>query len=561
MFGVEHVELRLPFALKLLSTHLEGTPGIEKRFLREARIAGSLDDRRLVKVTDFGRVGARPYLVMERVNGVSMRDASADMSIREKVTLVIDLLGGLTAAHEAGLVHRDLKPDNVLVTSDEARVKILDFGIARLDGLEDDIRTAEGAVLGTPRYMAPEQAVGENIDRRADIYAVGVLLFELLCQAPPYEGDSPSELLRCHLLAPIPPLTLPEHPSSLDVYRLQGVVHKAMAKDRADRYETALRMAEALEATLDTAPSSPPSSPSISLAQGVNLTFGSVRQHYLAWATVSLGLFAILVVMSVRAPPQPAEEPSLSPSHRENRADRRPRSGAAPEGEVGPVVVSEDARLPSRASPSVTRTGNTQPPSGAPSNAEAPPKSVSKTPPPQLESPLGALERLSRGEGQALVRIMESLTPDADQRLVATVRTWVAQGDEDRVQRTLKATRAAPPRPGPAPAFLIELVHRSPTFALRRKAYEALERHGWESSLDRLSYLTGQLNRNGTNRCPIRRWYVERLIALQEPRARTTLVNERNRRGGFLGMERVNRCLTAEIDAALASLPTSSPGR
>ena len=533
VLAVEHVELQVPFALKLLSSHLQGTPGVEARFLREARIAGALDDPRLVKVTDFGRIGARPYLVMERVDGESLRVASEAMSPRQRIETVVELLEGLSAAHHAGLVHRDLKPDNVLVTRAEGRVKILDFGLARLDGMVDDVRTAEGAVFGTPRYMAPEQAVGDKADYRVDIYAVGVLLFELLAEAPPYDAADASEILRLHLVKPLPPLAVRGPATGIDVRRLQTVLHTAMAKAREDRFESAEAMLQELKACLSPGAPRPERSWPI-LARDVRQRLSPLFDPMLR----ERGIRALLQL----------ELPALQlPTIEVMRTHPRLTAVAG----LGVAAMLAAAFLPRPASE------EPPPPLRAPAPGPAAPALAPQAPTVvESDEALTALDRLAAGQSEALASLTATLTATALRRTVEEARAWIARPDRDRIKQVLTSVSQAAPRGGRAPAFLLELTLLAPSFALRREAYEGLERHGWAQELNQLAYLKDQLRRNGTHHCRIRRWYVERLIALDEPSIRPVLIAERNRRGGFLNLERVNRCLRADIDAALARLPS-----
>jgi eukaryotic-like serine/threonine-protein kinase len=178
------LELERPVAVKLLSS-----AGTAPRFEREARSAASLSHPNIVGVFDYGQVDGRPYLVLEYVPGGTLAERlSAPVPDEEVAEIARDIAAGLAHAHEHGIVHRDLKPSNVLFDGEE-RAKIADFGVAR--ALSDATLTTTGAVVGTAQYMAPEQASGGEVGPESDVYAFGVILFELLTGRPPFEAEHP----------------------------------------------------------------------------------------------------------------------------------------------------------------------------------------------------------------------------------------------------------------------------------------------------------------------------------------------------------------------------------
>ncbi|HEX2178239.1 MAG TPA: protein kinase, partial [Actinomycetota bacterium] len=225
-------------AVKVLSASLAGDPSFVARFQREARAVASLNHPNLVGVFDTGSEGDLHYIVMEHVEG-----ATLDAVIRQEAPLdparVTDIATqvceALAAAHAKGIFHRDIKPGNIMIEPG-GRAKVMDFGIAKMS---TDTLTQVGAVLGTVRYLAPEQAAGQPIDERADIYALGCVMYEMLTGKPPISGESLVEIV--HKLAtehPAPPSTLnPEVPAGLD-----RVVMRALAKDPEDRYSSTVAM-------------------------------------------------------------------------------------------------------------------------------------------------------------------------------------------------------------------------------------------------------------------------------------------------------------------------------
>lgn len=202
------IDIRLdrPVAVKLLHAGYAAAPAAVARFQREARAAARLSHPDVVSVFDQGGTeGEDPFLVMEYVSGGTLRDilrARGRLEPGEAVAIMDHVLAALTAAHREGLIHRDIKPENVLVTLD-GRVKVADFGLARIAG--DSTMTATGSVLfGTAAYLSPEQWSGSPLDARSDVYAAGILLFELLTGAVPYAGDSPHVVMRRHLEESVP---------------------------------------------------------------------------------------------------------------------------------------------------------------------------------------------------------------------------------------------------------------------------------------------------------------------------------------------------------------------
>jgi len=184
---------------------------------------------------------------MELLDGRPLSELRNGLSISEAVAIADQILRGLAHAHRMGVIHRDLKPDNIMVIDrgGERRIKILDFGLAKIGEAEGVALTQAGSVFGTPRYMAPEQASGEEIDPRADQYAVGVILYELLTGRAPFEGENVRQVLAGHLLDPPPPLRLPAIPG-VNVAAIEAVILRALAKSPAERFESADAMRLAL---------------------------------------------------------------------------------------------------------------------------------------------------------------------------------------------------------------------------------------------------------------------------------------------------------------------------
>ena len=222
-------------AVKILHAHYASDPAFLARFRREAQAAASMNHPNVVAVYDTGEDDARPFIVMEYVSGRSLRDVlRVEQLLPERAAEIAgDAALGLHYAHERGLVHRDVKPGNILI-SDDGQVKVADFGIARAVNAETVTQTA--AVFGTAAYVAPEQAQGAPVDRRTDVYALGCVLYEMLTGRQPFTGDSAVALAYKHVSeAPVTPSAYDDAISP----QLDAVVLKAMAKAPDDRYQTA----------------------------------------------------------------------------------------------------------------------------------------------------------------------------------------------------------------------------------------------------------------------------------------------------------------------------------
>ncbi|MEM1414713.1 MAG: protein kinase, partial [Myxococcota bacterium] len=195
VYGVTHVSLGKRFALKVLRRDYARDETVVERFVREARAASSIGHPSIVDIHDFGRLpDASTYFVMELLEGETLtaRIRRGALAPEETLHVVRQIASALSAAHASGIVHRDLKPDNVhLVTrgDDALTVKVLDFGIAKVGGAHGKL-TRTGTVFGTPYYMSPEQAAGQSVDGRTDVYALGVIAFEMLTGHVPFDGDT-----------------------------------------------------------------------------------------------------------------------------------------------------------------------------------------------------------------------------------------------------------------------------------------------------------------------------------------------------------------------------------
>ena len=239
------IRLGREVAIKVLRNDIARDPTFQARFRREAQAAASLNHPAIVAVYDTGEdsvaVGDVPYIVMEYVEGRTLRDVLKDegvMEVKAAMSFAADICAALDFSHRNGIVHRDVKPGNVMITPAGA-VKVMDFGIARAVTDSSVTMTSTAAVIGTAQYLSPEQARGESVDARSDVYSAGCLLFELVTGGPPFTGDSPVAVAYQHVREdPRPPSTINAAvPASLD-----AIVLKAMSKNPANRYQSAAEM-------------------------------------------------------------------------------------------------------------------------------------------------------------------------------------------------------------------------------------------------------------------------------------------------------------------------------
>ena len=259
----------------------EAATEYEARFRTEARSAARLQHPNIVSVYDSDRDGDIAFLVMEYIQGDDLKhhlDKGARYSLEQSLKMIRDLLSALDYAHKQGIVHRDIKPANLLIEPG-GRVKLTDFGVARMQDSGDATRT-QGNMVGTLKYMSPEQVQGQKIDSRADLFSVGVVLYQLLTDKRPFDGDNDFSII--HQIighTPAPPSSFNARlPSAID-----AVVARALAKDREQRFATARDFASALQSAIRRAEDAtvvPPANPSRK---------ADARRHRLEWPAPGRG--------------------------------------------------------------------------------------------------------------------------------------------------------------------------------------------------------------------------------------------------------------------------------
>jgi len=247
------VRLGRDVAVKVLRADLARDPSFQNRFRREAQAAAGLNHPSIVAVYDTGEddgpEGHTPYIVMEYVEGHTLRDVlkgQGHLPSQQAMEITAEVCSALDFSHRSGIVHRDIKPGNVMIT-DAGAIKVMDFGIARALADNAATVTATAAVIGTAQYLSPEQARGESVDARSDVYSTGCLLYELLTGHPPFTGDSPVAIAYQHVREN------PQVPSSVNHAvppALDSIVMKALAKNPLNRYQTAAEMRADLQRAL-----------------------------------------------------------------------------------------------------------------------------------------------------------------------------------------------------------------------------------------------------------------------------------------------------------------------
>jgi len=255
VFLAEHEVLQRPFAVKVLRPELAEDPRLIERFHREARAASRIQHPSIVYISDFGQMeDGGLYLVMEYIPGKSLREelfARGALPLERGLRILVQIADALDCAHRAGVVHRDLKPDNLLLTEHRGRpdfVKVLDFGVAKMVGPESaqsSALTARGELFGTPEYMAPEQIQGRPVSSASDIYSLGVVAYEVATGETPFSG-SLMELVVAHSIKPpVPPSA--RRPEAKLSPAFDAIVARCLAKKPEDRYATAQEIKEAFQ--------------------------------------------------------------------------------------------------------------------------------------------------------------------------------------------------------------------------------------------------------------------------------------------------------------------------
>src|SRR6476469_2879273 len=315
-------------ALKFLPARLTADNMQLRRFKSEARAASALNHPNILTVYEISTDGNRQFIATEFIEGVTLRAwlAEGRMNLCAALEIAVQVASALAAAHEAGVVHRDVKPENIMLRPD-GYAKVLDFGIAKLAeegrAREDHelattsgLQTRPGLVLGTARYMSPEQARGQKVDARSDIWSLGVVLYEMVVGIPPFTGETPSDCIASILTKELPPLSgvLPDVP-----LKLEEILQKALRKDRDERYQTARELLGDLHTLKGELELAGPARAGVIVRQ--------IKRHkrgvllMLAVAILAAGAFAYAFFFV--APPPPPNETSIAVVPVENLSEEK----------------------------------------------------------------------------------------------------------------------------------------------------------------------------------------------------------------------------------------------
>jgi serine/threonine protein kinase len=271
-------------ALKVLPSSFAEDPQFVSRFIREARTIAALEHRNILPVIDFGEERGITYMAMRFVEGGTLKEllSKGRLNLHDCVDLITQICSALDYAHRRGVIHRDVKPSNVILDG-EGAAYLMDFGIAKVVGKGADL-TATGAAIGTPAYMAPEQAMGGDIDGRTDIYALGIMLYEMVVGRVPFQADTPMAVLMAHLRDPLP---LPRELDPTISESVEVVIIKALAKEPADRFQKANEMADAFRKAVHATVQNIESSTLITLIQELQTSRPELPAHPVTPATPS----------------------------------------------------------------------------------------------------------------------------------------------------------------------------------------------------------------------------------------------------------------------------------
>jgi len=547
VYRAEHTMMRKDLAIKVLLPEFGGKEEFVRRFEREAESASRLTHPNIITVTDFGRTKEGSlFLAMEFLAGESLSHVIKGGPLPQERALAVvrQILRGLEHAHAAGIVHRDLKPDNIMLVERDGQpdvVKILDFGIAKVTepvsgrGVGVTALTQAGMIFGTPEYLSPEQALAEVVDPRADLYAAGVILFEMLAGRKPFESDDKVKLISMHL-AHAPPRLREANPNIDVPVALEQVVLQALEKSRENRFATATAFLQALddaealaeagaELGVDAGGLGVPAPPGALDRLGRFLSGG--RALALALAVVAVASVVVYrrgsqhrVLVSTPARPAPAP-PAL--------ADRLKKIEAALEsGNTTQARLALEHELSER-----------------PRDA-------------RVRYMLGRVAFAEGKHAEALAQYREAITLDAGFRGDPVLLEHLEQALGEPRNAEAALDLAIDKVGAPAADLLVKVANESGELARRQRAVAALDEMGKGDRVDRVGLAMLQLKRS--RGCEEKKVYVEKLRDLGDPRALPALRDLRGRSiGGLFRLGGANtRCMKKELPAAIKELESKS---
>jgi len=420
-------------AVKLMRDDLSADPTVRERFLREARAAARFAHPNAVAVYDTGQDGRQPWIVMELVDGDNLADRLATKGAlpAETARAITDqVLAALSAAHRAGMVHRDVKPANILLPRDGG-VKLTDFGIAK--GIQEATAglTATGQLIGTAKYLAPEQVDGHPATPASDVYAMGVVLYEMLSGAPPFRGENALAVALAHTRDPVPPLR------GVDP-ALASVAQRALAKDPEQRFPDAAAMRDALAGRSPEAGAAPAAAAAtVPLRQPSSTTtvLDHPRRDGAPWLLIGVVLLALVGLLAFAAN-------SLRDAPREQTGQANPTRTSQNQGGGAVPITPGSQTEPQRTEPEETDPAATEPAATEPQPTEPEPTEPQEPATPTTLAELVALLDTNGGAyGERQPDLADKITdllgrpeddrPEEAAKLQDETTKWVADGELD----------------------------------------------------------------------------------------------------------------------------------
>jgi tetratricopeptide (TPR) repeat protein len=544
VYRAEHTMMRRDLAIKVLLPELGGKDEFARRFEREAESASRLQHPNIITVTDFGRTAEGAlFLAMEFLAGESLSSViKAGPLPRDRALKVVrQILRGLEHAHAAGVVHRDLKPDNIMLVERDGQtdvVKILDFGIAKVTeptsgnrgGRGGTALTQAGVIFGTPEYLSPEQALGEVVDPRADIYAAGVILYEMLAGRKPFESEDKVKIISMHLAHA--PRRIREVSPSVEVpVALEQVVLQALEKSRENRFANAAAFLQALddaEALADSGAEAGATVPALGLpAAGPLDRLGRFLSGRRALA-MALTVVTVVSVFAYRggathrtlvsAPARPAPPPPAL-------ADRLKKIEASLEsGNTTSARLALEHELSER-----------------PRDA-------------RVRYMLGRVAFAEGKHAEALAQYREAIGLDAGFRGDPVLLDHLDEALGEAHNADAALDLAVEKVGAPATDLLVKVANDSSDLARRQRAAAALDEMGKGDRVDRVGLAMLQLRK--AHGCEEKKMLVEKLRDLGDPRALPALRDLRGRSiGGLIRLGGGNtKCMKKELPAAIKEL-------
>jgi serine/threonine-protein kinase len=545
VYRAEHTMMRKDLAIKVLLPEFSGKDEFVRRFEREAESASRLQHPNIITVTDFGRTREGSlFLAMEFLAGESLsRVIKGGPMPRERALHVIrQILRGLEHAHAAGIVHRDLKPDNIMLVERDGQadvVKILDFGIAKVTepvtgrGVGVTALTQAGMIFGTPEYLSPEQALAEVVDPRADLYAAGVILYEMLAGRKPFESDDKVKLISMHL-AHAPPRLREANPNIDVPVALEQVVLQALEKSRENRFATATAFLQALE---DAEAMADAGAGDEAAALGVQAPVGALDRlgRFLSGGRALALALAVVAAVSVAVYKRGAQHRALVST---------PTRPAPPPPALADRLKKVEALLEGGAT--------TQARLALEGELSERPRDA------RLRYMLGRVAFAEGKHAEALAQYREAIGLDAGFRgdPVLLEHVQEALGESRNVEAALDL--AIDKIGAPAAGLLLKIANDSPELQRRQRAVAALDEMGKGDRVDRVGLAMLQLKR--ARGCEEKKVFVEKLRDLGDPRALPALRDLRGRSiGGLFRLGGANtRCMRKELPAAIKELEAKS---